>query len=236
MKLTFIDRDREIEIIRDHIRQGKSLHLYGPEGVGKSALIEHVYRTWDEIGTLRIPIYCKDSETLERILDTIARSLLLQGKKLLDIDYESRTEKLILQPDDVSTVPRRNLRNMVFPHIKRGKFCITLDHLENVTSRTNSFLKALYGSTMIITVSRGDLVDSIAGAAESLNVTKLPMGNLDKESAINLMERLLFKTGISDSRRLFEDAYAATRGNPLQIERMFAEAMHTKQFRDGIPR
>ena len=233
--VNIIDRKEEIEVIRDHIRQGKSLHIHGCEGVGKSALIDYVYCNWDEIGTLRIPIYCKKSGTLEQILDTIAKSLLAQGKKLVDIDYARRTEKLVTRPDELSTVPRRNLRNMVFPHLKSGKFCIILDHLENVLERTNSFLKALYGATSVISASRESwdkTNNDFPGMHQYalLAIPKLEVKNLDKESAFNFMAGLLYKhdllkTKAADSRRLFEDTYAMTRGNPKQIKKIFANAV-----------
>jgi len=236
-----IGRDREIEIVRDHVRQGESLHVYGPEGVGKTALIDYLCRTWGEIGTSRAPIYCEQSGTLEQILDTIAKTLLSEGKKLVDIDYERRTERLILKPEDLQTVQRRNLRNMVFPHIKRGNFYVILDHLENVTPRTSSFIKALYGCTPVITVSRlnwDEAIMAIAGASEPVHVSKLALGNLDKESAFNLMESLLskhdlLKAKVPDSRRLFEDAYAVTQGNLKKIKNMFAKAMDPKCLHDS---
>ena len=230
-----IGRDREIEIVRDHIRQGESLHIHGPEGVGKSALIDYVYRTWHEIGTSRAPIYCEQSGTLEHVLDTVAKCLLYQGKKLVDIDYERRTERLVLKPEDLLTVQRRHLRNMIFPHIKRGKFYLILDHLENVTARTNSFLEALYGCTSVITINRQKRCETpfFADRYEPKLVSELSLGNLDKESAFNLMESLLckhasLKAKVSDSRRLFEDAYTVTQGNPKMIKKMFAKAMDPK--------
>lgn len=242
--MNIIDRKKEIETIREHIRRGKSLHIFGPEGTGKSALIDYVYRNWYEIGTLRIPIYCENSDTLEQILDTIAKFLLVQGKKLVDIDCKRRTQKLILQPDELSTVPRRYLRNMVFPHIKRGKFCIILDHLENITPRTNSFLNALYGCASVITASReswdkAKMTNAEIPEYELWRVPKLEVGNLEKESAFNLMESLLYKhtslkSSAADSRRLFEDTYAVTRGNPKLIKKIFDKAMDQKYHHDSI--
>ena len=226
--MNIVGRKEEIEIIREYIRQGKSLHIYGSEGTGKTALIDYMYRTWNEIGTLRVPIYCKNSGTLEQILDTIAKFLLAQGKKLVDIDYERRTEKLILHPDELPTVPRRYLRNMVFPHIKRGKFCIILDNLENVLERTNSFLKALYGATSVISVSRESWDKSKSDFPGMLqyalwDIPKLEVKNLDKEAAFNLMETLVYNSRFTKAAesRLFEDVYAATQGNPKMIKKCF---------------
>jgi hypothetical protein len=225
--MNIIDRKEEIEAIRDHIRQGKSLHIHGFEGVGKSALIDYVYCNWEEIGTLRIPIYCKNSCTLEQILDTLAKFLLALGKKLVDIDYERKTEKLILHPDELPTVPRRYLRNMVFPHIKRGEFCIILDHLENVSQRTNSFLKTLYVSTSVISAGRESWDKTKIDVPGMLqyalwDIPKLEVKNLDKESAFSLMINLLYNsttTKAAASRRLFEEVYAATQGNPKMIKK-----------------
>jgi len=232
--MTITGRKEEIDTVREHIRQGKSLHIHGPEGTGKTELIDYVYRNWEEIGTLRIPIYCKNSGTLEQILDTIAKFFLAQGKKLVDIDYERRTEKLILHPGELLNMPHRALRNMVFPHIKRGKFCIILDHLENVSQRTNSLLKALYGATSVISAGReswnNTKIDLPGMPYHALwDIPKLEVKNLDKETAFSLMESILSKSmtvKASGSSRLFEDIFAATQGNPKMTKKMLAKAMN----------
>ncbi len=230
-----IDRKDEIETIRDHIRQGTSLHIYGPEGVGKTALIDYVYRNWDEVGTLRSPIYCKNSGTLEQILEMIAKFFLAQGKKLVDIDYERRTERLVTRPEELVAVPRRYLRNMVFPHIKRGKFCIIIDHLENVSQRTNSFLRALYEFMPVISAGREswdktkiDLPGTLQYAL--WEIPKMEVKNLNRESAFKLMETLYYNSRFAKEAesRLFEDVYSATQGNPKLIKKMFAKIMDPK--------
>jgi len=134
---------------------------------------------------------------------------------------------------------------MIFPHIKNGGFCIILDHLENITPRTNSFLNALYGCTSVITASRTSWVsakmtnDEIA-EYDLWRVPKLEVDNLEKESAFNLMESLLYKhTSLKSSAansRLFEDTYAVTQGNPKMIKKIFAKAKDQKCLHGGNPK
>lgn len=49
-RAAIIGREKEIESIRDSIRRRKGLHLHGPTGVGKSALLDHLHQHWDKIG------------------------------------------------------------------------------------------------------------------------------------------------------------------------------------------
>jgi AAA+ ATPase superfamily predicted ATPase len=150
---TIIGREKEIETIREHIRCRRSLHVHGPTGVGKSTLIDHVYRTWDEIGASPTPIYCRYSGMLREILVAIVEFLLGHRKKLISIDKYKR-EKQIIRAADIRRVSIRYLRNIMFPLIRKGDFCVVLDHLEHVTPQINTLVSALHERACVITASR----------------------------------------------------------------------------------
>jgi hypothetical protein len=237
---TIIGRKREIETVREHIRCRDSLHIHGPEGVGKSALIDHVYRTWDEIGTSPIPIYCLNSGTFREILVTIAEFLLQHGVRLISFDKYKRAQ-LISRSTDLKTLSTRYLRNMVFPRIKSGNFCIILDHLEDVTPRINSLLTALHGCSSIITASRQswDVSDhtSVSGslAYDLWLIPKLRVGNLDKKDAFTLIKSLYrtLNMNVADEIHLFKDVYEVSQGNPKMIKIIFEKAADPKYLHDG---
>jgi AAA+ ATPase superfamily predicted ATPase len=235
-----IGRKGEIETVREHIRRRNSLHIHGPEGVGKSALIVHVYRTWDEIGTSLIPIYCTNSGTFREILVTIAESLLRHGVRLISIDKYKRAQ-LISRSADLKTLSTRYLRNMVFPRIKSGNFCIILDHLEDVTPRINSFLTALHECSSIITASRRswDVSNhtSVSGslAYDLWLIPKLRVGNLDKKDAFTLIKSLYrtLNMNVANEIHLFKDIYDVSQGNPKMIKNIFKKAADPKYLQDG---
>ena len=61
-----IGRDREIDLIKNHIHKMQSFHVYGPEGVGKTAILGHIYDNWNDLHTPLIPIFCRDQQDAER--------------------------------------------------------------------------------------------------------------------------------------------------------------------------
>lgn len=123
--MNIIGRDKEIEIVRDHVRRRKSLHIHGPAGTGKSALLEHVYQTWREIGDVPVPLYCKSSGTFRGMLVFLAEILHGRGETLISIDRR-RHKKRIERVGDLKAVSSRRIRNMVFPGVKRGDYCVIL--------------------------------------------------------------------------------------------------------------
>jgi len=238
--MNIVPRKEEIEVMREHIKRRKSLHIHGPEGVGKSTLIDHVYRTWDEIGASTIPIYCRSSGTFREILVTTAEFLLRRGIRLISIDEYKRAQ-VISRSAALKTLSTRYLRNMIFPHIKKGDFCVILDHLEDVTPRINSLLTALHGCSSIITASRKswDVSDhtSIFGslAYDLWLIQKLRLGNLDKKDAFTLIESLYRSLNIkvADKIHLFKDIYEVSQGNPKLINNIFKKAADSKYLKNG---
>ncbi|HXY53593.1 MAG TPA: ATP-binding protein [Nitrospirota bacterium] len=233
-----IGREREIEIVRDYIRRRKSLHIHGPSGVGKSALLNHIYRTWREISDSPVPIYCRNSGTFRTILVLIAEFLLGRGEKLISIDKFGR-ENQVFRSNELRTIPTRYLRNMVFPHVKKGDFYVILDHLEDVTPRIHSLLSALHGCSSVVTASRQgwDLSDyrSFPSNLTLWHVPKLPMGNLEKKDAFMLIESLSGTSNIkvADELHMFKDIYEISLGNPKMIENIFEKAADPKYLHEG---
>jgi hypothetical protein len=236
---TIIGREKEIETIREHIRRRKSLHLHGPEGVGKSALIDHIYCTWDKIGASPVPIYCRNSGTLRKILVTIAEFLLGHYKKLISTDKFKR-EKLIVRAADIRKVSIRYLRNLVFPCLKKGDFCVVLDHLEHITPQINACLGALHERACVITASRRswDLMDyGFTGrlAYDLWLVPKLRIDKLKKKDAFSLMEHLQkhLNLKLPDKKSLFNEIFHITLGNPMMMKTILEKARKPDYLVDG---
>jgi AAA+ ATPase superfamily predicted ATPase len=236
--MNIVGRKKEIETVRSHIRRRDSLHIHGPEGVGKSALIDYIYRKWDEIGVSPTPIYCRNSSTLREILLTIAKYLMQHGEKLISIDKYGRG-KPVSRFADLRTLSTRYFRNMVFPRSRNGDFCIILDHFEYVTPRIHSFLSALHGCSSVITASRQswELSDfnSFSGSIALWLVPKLRIGNLDKKDSFTLIETLYRTVNIkvADEHQAFNAIYEVSQGNPRMIKNIFQKAAVSKYLHDG---
>lgn len=236
--MTLIGRKEEIATIHEHIRQGKSLHIYGTEGAGKTALIDYVYRNWDEIGTSCIAICCRDSSTLREIILCITHDLLGRFKHLKGLDKYLEPVELE-RGNDIEDENILNLRNIAYRYLKSGNYCLILDHLQKVTPRIHSFVSALNGCSSVITTGRQawDLSDfsSFSGSLALWHVPKLKVENLGKDDAFILMQSLhdLLEMGVSDASGLFKDIYDITQGNPKMIETIFAKAKDKRYVHDG---
>lgn len=229
----------EIATVREHIRRRKSLHIYGPDGAGKSALIDYLYCTWDEIGASPVPIYCRNSGTLREILVTIAEFLLGHSKKLIITDKYKR-EKQIVRSADIRTVSIRYLRNLVFPCIKKGDFCVVLDHLEHVTPQINACIGALHERSCVITASRQswDLKDhSFTGrfVYDLWLIPKLRVENLQRKDALSIMERLYKRLNrkLPNKEDIFNEIFHITHGNPKMIKDILDKAGKPDYIVDG---
>ena len=226
-------RRREIAIIRDHIQRRKSLHLYGPPGVGKSSLLEYILARWGDIPNPPVPIYCRDSGTLREIILCITHGLLGQFKHLEGLDkYREPVE--LEKKNDVEDENILNLKNIALRYLKSGDFCVILDHLEKATPRIHSFVSALQECSSVITASRlawnlGDF-SIFFGSLALWHVQKLKVENLGKDDAFILMQSLYdsLKMNTPGARGLFKDIYDISQGNPKMIETIFAKARDKK--------
>jgi hypothetical protein len=235
---TLAGRRREIELIRNHIQRRKSLHLYGAAGVGKSALIHYILAHWEEMPNPPVPIYCQDSFTLREIILCVTHVLLNRFKELKGLD-KYREPVRIETRRDTNSENIINLRSIAYHYLKKGDFCVILDHLENVTPRIHSWVSALHGRSSCITASRRawDLSDftSFSGSLALWHVPKLKVENLGKDDAFILMQSLYdsWKMNVSGRPGLFKDIYDISQGNPRMIETVFAKAKDKRYVHGG---
>jgi hypothetical protein len=233
-------RQKEISVISEHLRQRRSLHIYGPEGVGKSALLDCVFEHFREIDSELVPIYCRNSMTLRRLLIDIAVPLLDKYKELSGVD-KYKEPVAIKTAKDVDKVNIINLRNIVFRYVKKGRFCLIFDHLETVTPKINSLLTSLYEHATVITASRQswELLDY--GFRGNLGfslylVPKVRLENLAKKDAYALMEYWYdaLQIRVKDKTAFFHNIYHITSGNPKVIIDILLKAQKQEYFKDRI--
>jgi hypothetical protein len=239
-RAALVGREKEIGTIRDHIRRRKSLHIHGPMGAGKSALLDHHYKNWDAIDASCVPIYCKNGVNLREILVCITEALFERSGPLAGTDkYLEPIE--ICSVSDIRTNSNRDLRNMIFPRVEQGDYCVILDHLEHITQGMNAFLYSLHERACVITASRQswDISDltSVAGslAYDLWLVPKLRVENLHKDDAFILMDLLFgsLNKKVRDKPRLFKDIYEVSQGNPKMIKNILQKAADPKYLRGG---
>ena len=218
-----IGRDNELGVVKSHINEMKPFHLYGPEGAGKTAILEYFYQNWADMSVSLIPIFCRTSRTLKEILLYIAGFLLQRSRGLENID-KFRRSKEIYRVSDLKGVNSGDLKNMIFNNIGHKKFCIILDHLEYVTPKINAFLTPLKDRAVIITASRQSWEFTDYQFKGNLNYClylfpKLKVANLSRTDAYLLMEYLHenLHFEIPHKAQLFKEIFHITNGNPKMI-------------------
>jgi len=215
------------------------LHIHGPKGVGKSAVLDHLYTKWDVLGASCVPIYCKNSVTLREILVCIAEALLGRSGPLAGTD--KYLEPIVINAvSDIRTNSNRDLRNMIFPRIEQGDYCFILDHLDHITQGINAFLSSLHERACVITASRqswviGDYSFTGKIAYCLYLVPKLGIENLKKKDAFVLMQQLYVNFGMKlpDKVRLFNDIFHISQGNPKVILDILDKARKPEYIVDG---
>ena len=234
-----IGREKEIDSIRDCIRRRRGLHIHGPKGVGKSAVLDHLYTTWDVLGASCVTVYCKNSVTLREILVCIAEALLGRSGPLAGTD--KYLEPIVINAvSDIRTNSNRDLRNMIFPRIEQGDYCFILDHLDHITQGINAFLSSLHERACVITASRqswviGDYSFTGKIAYCLYLVPKLGIENLRKKDAFILMQQLYANFGIKlpDKVRVFNEIFHISQGNPKVILDILDKARKPEYIVDG---
>jgi len=233
---TIIGRNKEIGIIRDYIRYRKNLHIYGPEGSGKSALLDWIYNNWNDFDSSLIPVYCRNSRTLRKILLCITEFLLKHFKNLRSINQFNQVKK-IRYLSDIKKLNLLELKKITFTYITEDNFCVILDHIKDVTPRLNSFLSILYEKALVITASRKSWeikdYDFMSRLDYSLNlIPKLRIENLQKKDSFLFMEHLYNILNINFPNKLqtFKDIFHVTHGNPKMIKEIFEKAKQSEYF------
>lgn len=233
-----VARDTEFVTVLDHISKRKSLHIYGEEGVGKSAFLDQVYDFLKARGAV-VSIYCRSSRTLRDILLQMALFLLGHFIHLESVDKFKRVKE-IQCGSDIKKLSIKALRNIVYFYISLGDFCVILDHLEYVTPKINGFLTILYEKATVITASRQSWKLTNYSFKGRLDyclylIPKLCIENLKRKDAFLLIEILCrnLHADFPARQRMFEEVFRISKGNPGFIAKIFEKARRPEYHKDN---
>ncbi|HXF93971.1 MAG TPA: ATP-binding protein [Nitrospiraceae bacterium] len=223
-----LGREEIVELLVNSIRQGQSVLLIGAEGTGKTAILHTVMDDAGRFGNVRTPIYCEEAATLKHLLRAIAQALFVWRERR---PVARRTDP----PDTSSCGAVRNgsfttcsigqLRRMVWPRLRSGRYALLLDHIGQVRGAYAAFLEEL----------AEDLGVPIVAAVRSLSpreigklwwvgwgFAKIELSNLAPSEARRLIEHLLDREGatVPDREDFVRKVLRLTDGNPRLITRL----------------
>ncbi len=124
--MNLIGRDRELALVREHLRMRRNLVVFGKEGVGKTALV------CEAIHGVAGVLYCADSTTLK----TACESLLGQLK--------------LTVPEADNVVRKR----AILKATKSKQRCFVFDRVGWVSPKLLSFLESVHETHSVILVTR----------------------------------------------------------------------------------
>jgi len=208
-----IGREQEFRLLGEWIGQRKNILVLGPEGVGKSAILEHLLAA----GTLKRALYSKRSTTLKETLANIAEFAL--GSKNL-------------RQENISS-----LKKMCYGILAASPQYAVLDHLVWVEPKFYGFLTYLKEREItFITATRAPNKKEIGHLWMGLyDFEKLEIKNLDQTGTSQWIDSCAesFDLKLHDAANFKKEAFTISRGNPKIIKELCRLAGDEKYYAKG---
>ena len=195
-----IGRDKECAAITGFINQKKSIIIFGPEGVGKTAVINKVL---------------SNPNVLNRFYSPISKTL---KESLLNFMMYGTFDKKTIQKADILA-----LKKLFYEILsKKNPGYIIFDHVESVEPKFYSFFVYLMEARIpLIVLSRGLEKKDIGHLRMSLfNFEKVEISNFDRTATDILIGHFINEFGIKITKEadFKKEIYHFSKGNPRIIK------------------
>ncbi len=140
----YVDREEELERLRNQVKARKALLVFGPSGVGKSRLLQAF------VAQQPLALYVPQLRSPSELLHTLLEALNLADKR-------------IKIPANVNALSSRSLKGVVHRALDTKPFVMVLDHLEGPSRVVTAVIKDLhyFGRTPLIFASRSPHMEDI---------------------------------------------------------------------------
>jgi len=212
-----IGREKECAAISGLISQKKSIIIFGPEGVGKTTIINKVLSNLVALNSFYSPI----SKTLK--------------ESLLNFMEYGASDKKIIQKADILGLKKLFYKILA----KKNPEYIIFDQIESVEPKFYSFFVYLMEAKIpLIVLSRGLQKQDIGHLRISLfSFEKVEISNLDKPTADILIDYFIKEFGIKITKDVDfkKQIFHFSKGNPKIIQGLCFLARDVKyQKSDGL--
>lgn len=215
--LRFVERRVELARLETQGRQRKSILVHGPEGVGKTRLLQEFIRTQP------LALYVSDTRSPHDLLLSLVNCLRqIPGVRSL--------------PSNTSAMTTLSLKGVVNRALDGGPFLMVLDHVEGPSRVVTKIVKELnyYGRTPIFLGARSPHMEDI-GALQPLcadRSERLEVMNWPPPIALEFAHREAERTGLTTSNldAGLESIVQSSGCNPGSIVEMVKMA-HQSQYR-----
>ena len=217
--LNTVEREEELERLRNQARIRKSLLVHGSEGVGKSRLLQNF------IGSQPLAVYIPQMRSPREFAMTLLQAL------------HSADGKVKL-PGNIAALSTSSLKGIVHRALDTQPFLMVLDHLDAPSRVVTGMIKDLhyYGRTPVIFASRSPHMEDI-GALRPLCANKaerLEVKNFSTQIALEFAQREAERTELwaSNLETVLPSLVEWSDGNPGAILHMLKMAQ-LPQYRAG---
>ena len=217
--LNCVEREEEMGRLRSHAKTRRSLLVFGPEGVGKSRLLQTFVKCQS------LALYVGQVRSPRDLVHALLQSL-------------HAADERIEIPGNVAALSTISLKGLVHRALDTQPFLLVLDQLEAPSSVATGMIKDFhyYGRTPVIFASRSPHMEDI-GALRSLCANKserLEVKNWPHHIALEFAKRDAARLRLSASNleTILPSLVEWSDGNPGAILRMLKMA-HLPQYRAG---
>ena len=217
--LNCVEREEEMGRLRNQAEIRKSLLLFGPEGVGKSRLLQAFVQCQP------LALYVGQTRSPHDLVLTLLHAM-------------HAADERIRIPGNVAALSTSSLKGIVNRALDTQPFLMVLDQLDAPSSIVTGMIKDLhyYGRTPVIFASRSPHMEDI-GALRSLCANKserLEVKNWPHHIALEFAKRDAERLRLSASNleTILPSLVEWSDGNPGAILRMLKMA-HLPQYRAG---
>ncbi len=134
-KEELVGRNRIVNTVLDHIRDGRSAFLVGAAGIGKTAILLAVAGHARAHGSARELIYCGKTTTLKIALQCLAGQLLARDAVCAVPDMQRQrpipSDEQVAIPRNLGMLTVRRLRRIVMSRLS-GHHAVLFDHVQPV--------------------------------------------------------------------------------------------------------
>jgi len=210
-----IGREKECVAIAGFIDQRKNIIVFGPEGVGKTSIVNKVLNGFTGLNRL----YSSESKTLKEALLNFMASVSCEKKTV----------------DGANILA---LKKIFYGILARDKpEYIVFDHVERVEPKFYSFFEYLIEAKIpLVVLSRGLEKKEIGHLRmSSFNFEKVEIANMEKPVADALIEHFIKEFGIKIAKEdeFKKQIFHSSKGNPKIIKGLCFLARDVKYQKSG---
>jgi hypothetical protein len=217
--LSCVEREEELDRLRNQAKTRKSMLVFGPEGVGKTRLL----RTFVESQPLAL--YVAQTRSPREFLLGLLQAL-------------HSVDKRIKTPGNVGALSSASLKGIVNRALDTRPFLMVLDHLDAPSRVVTSMIKSLHylGRTPVIFASRSPHMEDIGALRPmcALKSERVEIENWPERVALEFAAREAerIKLWASNLETILPSLVEWSDGNPGGIVQMLKMA-HLPQYRVG---